>query len=55
MRSSLGLEARDDNWSDSAIIDLLKYYDYVIDDKFINEFQSNKISFLKYILTTPGY
>lgn len=44
------LEVRDNTWTDETISQLVQYCDFLIDYKFTNDYNENKIEFLKYIL-----
>lgn len=44
------LEVRDETWTNESIQNLLEFFNYVIDYKFLHIFNKNKLEFLKYIL-----
>lgn len=49
------LEVRDESWTEESIQDYLKFLNFLIEDKFQNQFFNNKEKFLNYIIGANEY
>lgn len=50
VKDLMTLEVRDNSWTEENIADLVQYCDFLVDYKFKNDFNNDKMELLKYVL-----